>query len=70
MAAFPEDYDIHASELIKLWVAEGFLDCRNESKSVEVVAEQLHSMMRDFCERQAGKRSSFFMSRTTFLILS
>ena len=29
MAAFPQHYDIHASELIKLWVAEGFIEWRN-----------------------------------------
>ncbi|KAG6437991.1 hypothetical protein SASPL_102922 [Salvia splendens] len=81
IAGFPQDYDINASDLIKLWVAEGFLECRNESKSVEVVAERcledlikqslvlvtslksdgkikscrLHSMVRDFCVRQAGQ---------------
>ncbi|XP_047983575.1 putative late blight resistance protein homolog R1B-16 [Salvia hispanica] len=81
MAAFPQDYDIHASELIKLWLAEGFLECRNDTKSIEVVAEEcledlikqslvlvtswkingktksfrLHSVVRDFCVRQAGE---------------
>ncbi|XP_047978959.1 putative late blight resistance protein homolog R1B-16 [Salvia hispanica] len=81
MAAFPQDYDIHASELIKLWVAEGFMECRNESESVEMVAGEcledlikqtlvlitcrtsdgkiksckLHSMVWDFCVRQAGQ---------------
>ncbi|KAL1546821.1 putative late blight resistance protein R1A-10 [Salvia divinorum] len=40
MAAFPQDYEIHASELIKLWVAEGFLECQNESKTIEVETEK------------------------------
>ncbi|XP_042039877.1 receptor kinase-like protein Xa21 [Salvia splendens] len=35
MASFPEDYEIHVSELIKLWVAKGFLECQNEHKSLE-----------------------------------
>ncbi|XP_042005671.1 putative late blight resistance protein homolog R1B-16 [Salvia splendens] len=81
MAAFPQDYDIHASELIKLWVAEGFIKQQNASKSEEMAAEEcleelikqslvlttsrksdgktksckLHSMVRDFCVRQAGQ---------------
>ncbi|XP_047978970.1 putative late blight resistance protein homolog R1B-17 [Salvia hispanica] len=67
-------------ELIKLWIAEGFMEWQNESERVEVVAEgwleelinqslvlitswkidgkikscRLHSMVRDFCVRQAG----------------
>ncbi|KAL1546745.1 putative late blight resistance protein R1B-16 [Salvia divinorum] len=39
MAAFPQDYEIHASELIRLWVAEGFMEHHGESERVEVVAE-------------------------------
>ncbi|XP_047978950.1 putative late blight resistance protein homolog R1B-19 [Salvia hispanica] len=82
MAAFPCDYEIHASELIKLWIAECFIECGNESISAEMVAEKcledlikqslvlissrrkidgkikscrLHSMVQDFCVRQAGE---------------
>ncbi|XP_047978958.1 putative late blight resistance protein homolog R1B-23 [Salvia hispanica] len=81
MAAFPQDYEIRASELVKLWVAEGFMIEQNKSKSIEVAAEEclenlikqslvlitsrksdgkikccrLHSMVRDFCVRQAGQ---------------
>ncbi|KAL1546804.1 putative late blight resistance protein R1B-16 [Salvia divinorum] len=80
MAGFPQDYEIHASELIKLWVAEGFIAQRNEPEIIEMVAEEcledlikqslvlvtsrksdgkirscrLHSMVWDFCARQAG----------------
>ncbi|XP_073036394.1 putative late blight resistance protein homolog R1B-17 [Primulina eburnea] len=38
-AIFPEDYDIRRSELIKLWIAEGFIK-PNESKSLEDIAEE------------------------------
>ncbi|XP_047978967.1 putative late blight resistance protein homolog R1B-23 [Salvia hispanica] len=87
MAVFPPDYDIRASELFKLWAAEGFIERRNESESLELVAEEcledlikqslvlitsrkidgkikscrLHSMVRDFCVRQAG-REKFLLS--------
>ncbi|XP_042004993.1 putative late blight resistance protein homolog R1A-3 [Salvia splendens] len=81
MSAFPRDYEIHASELIKLWIAECFIEWGNEFVSVEMVAEKcledlikqtlvlitcwksdgkikrcrLHSMVWDFCGRQAGE---------------
>ncbi|KAL2492447.1 putative disease resistance RPP13-like protein 3 [Abeliophyllum distichum] len=39
MAVFPEDYQIRKSELIKLWVAEGFIK-PDRSKSLEALAEK------------------------------
>ncbi|KAL7109961.1 hypothetical protein ACP275_06G207300 [Erythranthe tilingii] len=39
MSAFPEDYEIHTRKLIKLWIAEGFIQSSN-SRSFEEVAEE------------------------------
>ncbi|XP_057802998.1 putative late blight resistance protein homolog R1B-14 [Salvia miltiorrhiza] len=39
MAGFPEDYEIRASELINLWIVEGFLKHLDESKSLEEEGE-------------------------------
>ncbi|XP_075489441.1 putative late blight resistance protein homolog R1A-3 [Primulina tabacum] len=40
ITAFPEDYNIDVSKLIKLWVAEGFLKPSDQSKCLEDVGEQ------------------------------
>ncbi|KAG8379231.1 hypothetical protein BUALT_Bualt07G0067000 [Buddleja alternifolia] len=39
MGAFPEDHEIPVSKLIRLWIAEGFLE-QHESKSLEELAEE------------------------------
>ncbi|KAL8557574.1 hypothetical protein ACS0TY_004863 [Phlomoides rotata] len=41
MAAFPEDYTIRVSRLIKLWVAEGFLKGQNLEEKAEEYVEDL-----------------------------
>ncbi|KAL7153387.1 hypothetical protein ABFS83_04G165300 [Erythranthe nasuta] len=44
---FPEDYEIHLSELSKLWIAEGFIK-PSKNKSLEEVAE---GYLKDLVER-------------------
>ncbi|EYU29512.1 hypothetical protein MIMGU_mgv1a022452mg, partial [Erythranthe guttata] len=44
---YPEDYEIHLSELIKLWIAEGFIK-PNKIKSLEEVGE---GYLKDLVER-------------------
>ncbi|XP_057802999.1 putative late blight resistance protein homolog R1A-10 [Salvia miltiorrhiza] len=39
MGGFPEDYEIRVSELINLWISEGFVTLSNGSKSLEKEAE-------------------------------
>ncbi|KAL0298509.1 UNVERIFIED_CONTAM: putative late blight resistance proteinR1A-10 [Sesamum radiatum] len=39
MGAFPEDYEIHVSRLVKLWIGEGFMK-PSVSKSFEELAEE------------------------------
>lgn len=45
MGGFPEDHEINLFELIRLWVAEGFLKCTDQSKS------GLEKMGEDFVRR-------------------
>ncbi|XP_051116797.1 toMV resistance protein Tm-2(2)-like isoform X2 [Andrographis paniculata] len=40
MGSFPEDHELRVSDLIRLWVAEGFLKSSNKSKSLEKVGEE------------------------------
>ncbi|XP_057802995.1 putative late blight resistance protein homolog R1B-14 [Salvia miltiorrhiza] len=48
MAGFPEDYEICASELINLWIVEGFFKHLDESKSSE---EEGEDCLEDFVKR-------------------
>ncbi|XP_057803001.1 putative late blight resistance protein homolog R1B-14 [Salvia miltiorrhiza] len=56
MGGFPEDRDIHVEKLIKLWIAEGFInDATSAPKSLEEVGEE--------CLQDLIKRSLVFDGR-------
>ncbi|CAN4094211.1 unnamed protein product [Withania somnifera] len=57
MGAFPEDFEIHVWKLIRLWIAEGFLNATGLT-SLEEIAEEC---LEDLIDRNlvlAGKRSN------------
>ncbi|CAA3015543.1 late blight resistance homolog R1A-10 [Olea europaea subsp. europaea] len=87
MGIFPEDYEILASKLVKLWTAEGLIETET-SKSLEDVADEyllnlverslilvskrssegkiktckIHDLLREFCVREAKKKSIFHVT--------
>ncbi|KAK6135999.1 hypothetical protein DH2020_030271 [Rehmannia glutinosa] len=54
MGGFPENYEIHVSKLIKLWVAEGFL----KTSGLKSLEEEAEEYLADLV-----KRSLFFVKR-------
>nr|XP_033513108.1 putative late blight resistance protein homolog R1B-16 isoform X2 [Nicotiana tomentosiformis] len=57
MGAFPEDFEIPVWKLIRLWVAEGFLNA-TEHTTMEEIAEDCLEDLIDRCLVLAGKRSN------------
>ncbi|XP_058115144.1 putative disease resistance RPP13-like protein 3 isoform X2 [Magnolia sinica] len=54
---FPEDYEFHTMELIRMWAAEGFLQQRGE-ETLEEVGEMFLKELIQRCMVQVAKRSS------------
>ncbi|KAL0322263.1 UNVERIFIED_CONTAM: Disease resistance protein RPP13 [Sesamum calycinum] len=46
LGSFPEDHELNASKLIKLWVAEGFLKPSGSKSSEEVAEEYLEDLVK------------------------
>ncbi|XP_031248365.1 putative disease resistance protein RGA3 [Pistacia vera] len=53
-AMFPKDYEIDREQLIKLWMAQGYLKSKDSKKDIELVGEEyfkslaMHSFFQDF----------------------
>ncbi|KAH6812640.1 hypothetical protein C2S51_021658 [Perilla frutescens var. frutescens] len=66
MAGFPQDYKIRVSELVKLWVAEGFIRERQyslyRSESLEETTESLEETAEEYLE-DLVKRSLVLVTR-------
>ncbi|XP_047972339.1 putative late blight resistance protein homolog R1B-16 isoform X2 [Salvia hispanica] len=50
LGLFPEDYEISASKLIRLWIGEGFI----QQKDARIPLEEIHDTLRDFCRTEAA----------------
>ncbi|KAL9165908.1 hypothetical protein ABFS82_06G200600 [Erythranthe guttata] len=71
MSAFPEDYEIHTRKLIKLWIAEGFIQSSNSRSFEEVAEEYLEDLVKRslamLCMRKA-KQEKFLLHVTNGII--
>ncbi|XP_078153239.1 putative disease resistance RPP13-like protein 3 [Carex rostrata] len=55
-SSFPEDYEISAKHLIRLWTAEGFLPPRTRSRTMEQTAEDCLDELVQRCMVQVSSR--------------
>ncbi|URE19989.1 disease resistance [Musa troglodytarum] len=56
-AAFPDDYDIDADTLMRLWTAEGFVGSDLEGQTMEDLAEMYLIELINRCMIQVGRRN-------------
>ncbi|XP_065048840.1 disease susceptibility protein LOV1-like [Musa acuminata AAA Group] len=56
-AAFPEDYDIGADRLMRLWIAEGFVGSDQEGQTMEDLAEMYLIELINRCMIQVERRN-------------
>ncbi|KAJ4808543.1 Nbs-lrr resistance protein [Rhynchospora pubera] len=56
LAFFPEDYDIRANRLIKMWIAEGFIP-QKDKKTMEEIGEDYLELLFQRCMVQEARRA-------------
>ncbi|KAJ4769941.1 Nbs-lrr resistance protein [Rhynchospora pubera] len=56
LAFFPEDYDICANRLIKMWIAEGFIP-QKDKKTMEEIGEDYLELLFQRCMVQEARRA-------------
>ncbi|KAL2335691.1 hypothetical protein Fmac_016904 [Flemingia macrophylla] len=64
-ALFPKDYWFHKNNLIKMWMAENFIQCPQQSKNPEEVGEQYFN---DLLSRSFFQQQSNFPGYTYFVM--
>ncbi|XP_065872263.1 putative disease resistance RPP13-like protein 1 [Euphorbia lathyris] len=62
-AIFPKDYEFEKEELVRLWMAEGFLVHSSQDKDMEEVGDEYFNdlVSRSFFQRSSGYRPCFIM---------
>ncbi|XP_078159671.1 putative disease resistance RPP13-like protein 3 [Carex rostrata] len=58
LAFFPEDYEISATDLIRMWIAEGFIPCK-ETTTKEEMAERYLDELFERSMIQVSRRSTY-----------
>ncbi|KAK4425888.1 putative late blight resistance proteinR1A-10 [Sesamum alatum] len=58
MGAFPEDHEIRASKLIRIWVAEGFLKSTGDKSLEEIVEKNLKALVHRNLLMVRGRKSN------------
>ncbi|XP_078159365.1 disease resistance protein RPP13-like [Carex rostrata] len=58
LAIFPEDYEISATDLIRMWIAEAFIPCKETATKEETAKRYLDELF-ERCMIQVSRRSTY-----------